>query len=55
MATSEIDGLITKATVILDKPEDWQEWIFLRKDSANQNGIWNMVDLDRQETKLEKL
>ncbi|PSN58747.1 hypothetical protein BS50DRAFT_538340, partial [Corynespora cassiicola Philippines] len=34
------DQLITKETVILDKPSDWTKWLFLRKDSADRNGVW---------------
>jgi cell division protein FtsL len=39
MAASESSGLVTKATVILKKPSDWQEWLFLRRDKATLNGI----------------
>ncbi|KAF2023385.1 hypothetical protein EK21DRAFT_81065, partial [Setomelanomma holmii] len=43
MAT-EGDLLITKATVILERPSDWQRWLFLRKDSAERNDLWQYVD-----------
>jgi hypothetical protein len=43
MAT-EGDLLITKATVILEKPADWQRWLFLRKDSAERNDLWQYID-----------
>ncbi|KAF1359112.1 hypothetical protein EJ07DRAFT_178703 [Lizonia empirigonia] len=39
MAT-EGDLIITKATFILEKPADWQRWLFLRKDSAERNDLW---------------
>ena len=55
MATTELDGLITRTTVILEKPTDWEEWIFLRKDSAERHHIWSMVNPDLDETALEKL
>jgi hypothetical protein len=55
MATTELDGLITRTTVILKKPADWEEWIFLRKDSANRHHLWSMVNPDLDETALEKL
>jgi hypothetical protein len=55
MATTELDGLITRTTVILEKPADWEEWIFLRKDSANRHHLWSMVNPDLDETALEKL
>jgi hypothetical protein len=38
--------LITKTTVILDQPSDWQKWIFLRKDSAQRNDLWAYVNPD---------
>jgi hypothetical protein len=38
--------LITKTTVILDQPLDWQKWIFLRKDSAQRNDLWAYVNPD---------
>jgi hypothetical protein len=44
MATTFSDHLITKATVILDQPSDWQKWIFLRKDSAQRNALWAYVN-----------
>jgi hypothetical protein len=55
MASTELDGLITRTTVILEKPADWEEWIFLRKDSADRHHLWLMVNLDLDETALEKL
>ncbi|KAK7178450.1 hypothetical protein PSPO01_15498 [Paraphaeosphaeria sporulosa] len=39
MASHTNDILITKATVILAQPADWQKWIFLRKDSAENNSL----------------
>lgn len=55
MPTTELDGLVTRTTVILEKPADWEEWIFLRKDSAKRNQLWSMVDPDLNEAALEKL
>jgi hypothetical protein len=46
MATTFSDYLITKATVILDQPSDWQNWTFLRKDSAQRNDLWAYVNPD---------
>jgi hypothetical protein len=43
MAT-EGDLLITKATVILERPGDWQRWLFLGKDSAERNDLWQYLD-----------
>jgi hypothetical protein len=55
MATTELDGLIMRTTIILDKPEDWEVWIFLRKDSANRHHLWSMVDPDLGETAFKNL
>ncbi|KAF1924277.1 uncharacterized protein M421DRAFT_424916 [Didymella exigua CBS 183.55] len=55
MATTELDGLLTRMTVILDKPVDWEEWIFLRKDSADTHHLWSMVNPDLDDAALEKL
>ncbi|KAF1351690.1 hypothetical protein EJ07DRAFT_159227 [Lizonia empirigonia] len=55
MATTELGGLITRTTVILEKPADWEEWIFLRKDSADRHHLWSMVDPDLDQAALEKL
>ncbi|PSN58774.1 hypothetical protein BS50DRAFT_666378 [Corynespora cassiicola Philippines] len=35
--TTDFSGLITKTTVILDKPSDWADWLMLRRDRAEQN------------------
>jgi hypothetical protein len=40
------DHLITKATVILDQPSDWQKWIFICKDSGQRNNLWAYVKPD---------
>jgi hypothetical protein len=55
MATTKLDGLITRTTVILEKPADWEEWIFLRKDSADRHQLWSMVNPNLDEAALEKL
>ena len=55
MATAELDGLITRTTVILERPGDWEEWIFLRKDSADRHHLWFIVNPDLNEEALEKL
>jgi hypothetical protein len=43
MAT-EGNLLITKATVILERPGDWQKWLFLRRYSAERNDLWQYLD-----------
>ncbi|KAK7178184.1 integrase catalytic, partial [Paraphaeosphaeria sporulosa] len=47
--------LITKATVILAQPADWQKWIFLRKDSAERNSLWKYVNPDVAEESIPSL
>jgi hypothetical protein len=44
MATDFSNHLITKATVILDQPSDWRNWIFLCKDSAQRSNLWAYVN-----------
>ncbi|KAF1935520.1 hypothetical protein EJ02DRAFT_312458, partial [Clathrospora elynae] len=55
MAATESSGLITKATVILEKPLDWQEWLFLRRNKATLNGIWEYCNPDTSLDELKKL
>ena len=55
MATTNSDLLITKTTVILDEPSDWQKWIFLRKDSAQRNDLWAYVNPDVAQESLSRL
>ncbi|KAF1965195.1 hypothetical protein BU23DRAFT_561290 [Bimuria novae-zelandiae CBS 107.79] len=45
MAT-ESDPTTTRVTVVLNKPEDWQAWIFLRKDAAQQHDLWQYCNPD---------
>lgn len=52
---AESDLLITKATIILDKPEHWTQWLFLRKDSADRNQLWKYVDPDLSESLVARL
>jgi hypothetical protein len=55
MATTISDHLVTKITVILDQPSDWQKWIFLRKDSAQRNDLWTYVNPNVVPEKVSKL
>jgi hypothetical protein len=36
-----------KTTVILDRPSDWDEWLFLVKSKANDSDIWQYIDLNK--------
>ena len=46
MATQELDPRVTRASVILTKPDDWSKWLFTRKISADRNGLWEVVNPD---------
>jgi hypothetical protein len=54
MATST--PLATKATIILDRPSDWDEWFSIVKRMAVQSQIFNLVDptVGTQPKTLEK-
>lgn len=54
MAT-ESDPAVTRVTIILDKPEDWFTWLFIRKDVANEHGIWQYIDPDVTKENLPTL
>jgi hypothetical protein len=38
MAT-ESDPAVTRVTVILNTPDDWFTWLFIRRDVANRHGL----------------
>lgn len=54
MAT-ESDPATTRVTVILDKPSDWHNWLFIRQDAAQRNGLWQYVNPDIAADKLPEL
>lgn len=39
-------SLATKTTVILEKPSDWHEWLFIIRNKALDNGIEQLIDPD---------
>jgi hypothetical protein len=45
MAT-ESDPAVTRVTILLDKPEDWFTWLFIRQDVANRHTIWQYINPD---------
>ena len=49
------DYVVTKSSVILDKPKDWQTWLQLRRSSADRHGLWEYVDPSKQEEELKNL
>jgi hypothetical protein len=45
MAT-ESDPAVTRVTVILNTPDDWFNWSFIRRDVANRHGLWQYINPD---------
>lgn len=37
---------ITKTVIILDKPEDWDEWFFLVKNKTQDVDVYKHIDVD---------
>jgi hypothetical protein len=54
MAT-ESDPTTTRITVVLDKPSDWHNWLFIRQDTAQRNGLWQYVNPDIAADQLPEL
>ena len=54
MAT-ESDPAVTRVTIILDKPDDWFTWLFIRRDVANRHGLWQYINPDVAEELLPEL
>ncbi|KAF2728668.1 hypothetical protein EJ04DRAFT_503734 [Polyplosphaeria fusca] len=42
--TTESDPVVTQVTVVLDRADDWHKWLFIRKDTAQKNDLWQYVD-----------
>jgi hypothetical protein len=56
MATQEQDmQVVMRSSVILRKPDDWPRWLFMKKISADQNGLWEYVNPDLSPEALKKL
>lgn len=55
MATQELEMQAAIASVILRKPDDWSRWLYIRKISANRNGLWEYVNPDLIAETLKKL
>jgi hypothetical protein len=45
MAT-ESDAAMTRVTVILNTPDKWFTWLFIRRDVANCHGLWQYINPD---------
>lgn len=46
---------VTKMTVILDKPADWEPWFQLRREKAVVDDIWKYCDISKPKHELPKL
>jgi hypothetical protein len=55
MTTQEQETQVTRASVILRKPDDWSKWLFTRKMSADRNSLWEYVNPDLPLETLKKL
>ena len=53
--TTESDPAVTRVTIILDTPNDWLSWLFIRKDSCRRHELWQYVDPDTLREQLPKL
>jgi hypothetical protein len=42
--TTELDPAVTRVTVVLDRADKWHNWLFIRKDTAQKNELWQYVD-----------
>ena len=49
------DPVVTRVTVVLDKPSDWYNWLQIKQDVANGHGIWEYVDPSKMTEQLPKL
>ena len=41
---------VKTAIVILDRPSDWDEWLFLVERKARSHGIWQYIDPSAPDT-----
>ena len=49
------DPAVTRATIILDKPTDWLNWLFIRKDSCRRHELWQYVNPETPEDQIPSL
>ena len=54
MATKS-DPAVTRVTVVLNTPDDWFTWLFIRRDVANRNGLWQYINPDVAKNLLPEL
>ncbi|KAF1922580.1 uncharacterized protein M421DRAFT_10442 [Didymella exigua CBS 183.55] len=44
------DPAVTRVTVILNTPDDWFTWLFIRQDVANRYSLWQYINPDTTES-----
>jgi hypothetical protein len=49
------DIAVTRVTVVLSKSEDWDNWLFIRKDTCVKYDVWKYVNPDTPDNKLPVL
>ncbi|KAF2621446.1 hypothetical protein BU25DRAFT_354400, partial [Macroventuria anomochaeta] len=49
------DQLVTKTSVILSKPDDWELWLLVKRDIAERHDIWPYVDPSLSADELPQL
>ncbi|KAF2624745.1 hypothetical protein BU25DRAFT_347556 [Macroventuria anomochaeta] len=54
MATGS-DPAVTGVTVILNTPDDWFAWLFIRQDVADCHGLWEYINPDVAKENLPEL
>jgi hypothetical protein len=42
--TIESDPAVTQVTVVFDRADAWHKWLFIQKDTAQKNELWQYVD-----------
>jgi hypothetical protein len=42
--TTESDPAVTRVTVVLNQADDWYKWLFIRKDTAQKNELWQYIN-----------
>ena len=55
MSAYEQSQVVTKTSVILSKPDDWEKWLFVRKDKADRHGLWPYVNPGLSVEELKQL
>lgn len=55
MSAYKQDRIVTAASLILSKPDDWDIWLFMRKDIADRDGLWPYVNPNLPADELAQL